>query len=248
MHTIIDVVDLLQLQETWVRLPIVVAFSRLAQRQSIASEGIAFSVEWLQTRLIELRGSFQQDFHRRGVPADPSKIPLSDLSDSYLHILYPDEESPAAARTRLFNAAYHRYVVERYRGEQDFTCELLRMLANLRTIETADCLNDHALPVEGSSFWIPLDLTDEIRALDSRYDETVPDTPATYVIADAFWEMLAKASDDEIAQAITAYAQLNATANTAQSRSCLVELVNIAQMWARSPSVVGLYYQVHTLS
>ncbi|MBZ0297621.1 MAG: hypothetical protein K8L99_34005 [Anaerolineae bacterium] len=244
MQTVIDVVDLLQLQETWVRLPIVVAFSRLSQRESIASEEMGFSVEWLQMRLMELRRSFRQDFHRKGVIMDPSKIALSDLSDSYIQVLYPDEESPDVARSHLFDAVYRRYVVERYQGEREYTCDLLRALAQLRPVETEDCLNDRALPEEGSSFWIPADLTDEIRSLDSRYDETEPNTPAAYVIADAFWEMLAKANEEEIEQVTIKYAQANVAVDAVECQRQLTGLVNIAQMWARSPSVVGLYYQV----
>lgn len=236
MQTVIDIVDMLQLQETWVRLPVVRAFGRLSQRESLVEGDMTFSSEWLQGRLYDLRRLAAQGWHRRGLLADPSTIPLGDLSDGFIRVLYPEIDSPAVARQRLFHAVYHRYVMRRYAGAPGMMGEALGTLVPLLSVQTPDCLNAEAAPQEGSSFWIPPDLTDEIRLLDSRHDISEPGTPAAYVIADAFWEMLVKVTTS----------QIDAAADCCEgdeARECLQHLVEIALLWSRSPSVVGLCYQ-----
>jgi hypothetical protein len=139
---------------------------------------------------------------------------------------------------------YNHFVVSQFQGEMEQTCGLLRALADVRSTESADYLNGANQPLEGSNFWIPVDLTDEIRSLDSRYQSDHADTPAAYVIAETFWPLLVKSTPEDIGAAVAHY--LGSTHRVYEER-CAAELrrlVELAQDWNRSSSVVGLYYQI----
>ncbi len=243
MKTVFDVVDLLQLQEMWVRRPILMAFSRLENRQTTFPCNLDLSVSWLQPRLAQLRHTTSWQMNKLEMVRDPGQVPMCDLSDSYLHVLYPDAESPMVARQTLFNAVYQHFIVSQCQINRELVQPLLAHLAEVRAMQPHECLNTQHLPLEGSDFWIPADMTDEIRALDERYDAVQPGTPATYVIADEFWDLLVKATPEEIESVSQKQTiqQLSASHDCAEKLNTLVEL---AITWNRSPSVVGLYYQI----
>lgn len=236
---ILDVVDLLQLQEIWSWRPIVVAFSRLERREPQPQVGtLRFELTELMPRLSRLRQSpdWQTAHHNQ----DPARLPLRDLSDTELNDLYP-EIAPDGLRQSLFLAAYQCFVVARHRGADQPTRALLRALADVRQLEADDHLDVYAFPRQGSPDWIPADITDEIRGLDSRYRGAEAGTPAAYVIADSFWSLLLKAEANELDSA----ARLaSSTTPVEVCRRQLASLLAVAQLWNRSPSVVGLCYQV----
>lgn len=229
MHLSLDVVDLLQLQEIWSWRPIVAAFSRLERREPAPIIGaVRFDLNELMPRLARLRHS--PDWQQTN---DPARVPIRDLSETDFGLLYPEVDA-AQARQALFCAAYHSFVIARCRGPVALTAALLRALAGARRLDADDYLDTNALPRQGSPDWIPADITDEIRVLDARYRVTEPGTPAAYVVADSFWPLLVKAEEADISAAVGA----------ADQRRLLAALVEAARTWNRSPSVVGLCYQI----
>jgi hypothetical protein len=248
MKTVFDVVDLLQLQEIWVRSPIAQAYARLERRQPMLPGPLDFRLMWLMPRLGQLRNSPAWQTNQMEKHSDPAQVPLCAMTDAYLEVLYPDEGSAAEIRRQLFLSAYNHFVVAQYQGETAQTCALLRALADTRSVDLGDCLNSVNEPLEGSNFWIPVDLTDEIRSLDSRYDSGSVDTPAAYVIAEPFWTLLVKASAQDIQEAITHYVRASDTARAdvlfVHAQQQLMQLIEVAHDWNRSSSVVGLYYQI----
>lgn len=235
MDAVFDVVDMLQLHEVWARRPIVVAVTRLAQRQSLRPTSIQFSLEHLRPRLSHLRNSAAWRQHHT---TDPAQRALVDLSDEQLSILYPDN-----TRHSVFKAVYDHYLIAHYRGELQRTRRLMEALAATITVDPAECFGERTLPAPGSNFWIPAELTDEVRALNARYRAEEPDTPAACVVAEDFWVLLHKAEPDTITSAVNRYCahtQNEPYADTVERLSALIEL---ARLWHRSPSVVGIYYQ-----
>ena len=205
MKTVFDVVDLLQLQEIWVRRPIAQAYARLERRQTVLPCPVEFQVKWLTPRLGQLRNSLVWRTNRLEKHTDPAQMPMCALTDAYLEILFSDTISPAQMRQRLFVSAYNHFVISQYQGEVLETRGLLYSLADARTVEPNDFLGVGNLPLEGSNFWIPVDLTDEIRGLDARYDSSKPDTPAAYVISEGFWPLLVKATPADVRAAVARY-------------------------------------------
>jgi hypothetical protein len=241
MQAVIDLVDLLQLQEIWVRLPITRAYSRLERRHTSLDCPLDFSLKGLMPRLGQLRHSAVWRTKPTPQPNDPAQLPICALTDDYLDVLYPAHESPEATRQNMFISAYNHFVMARYSGAVDQVCGLLRTLAEV--CAEAYCLTADDVPVEGSSFWIPVDLTDEIRALDERYDSAEAETPATYVVADDFWNFLVKAEAQDIQAAAAQYCTAHEGLCVADGVAQLTNLVTLARDWNRSSSVVGLYYQ-----
>ena len=241
MLAVFDIVDLLQLQEIWVRQPITRAYSRLERRQTALDCPIQFDLKALMPRLGILRNSSTWRLNKLETSKDPAQMPMCALVDGYLEVLFPDRVA-AQARQELFLSVYNHFVVSQYRGDHVQTCRLLKAMADVRAVEAGRCLSEENLPVEGSSYWIPVDLTDEIRSLDTRYQGAKPDTPAAFVVSDDFWLLLVKATEDEIETA--AQQDCFDPACVRQNRVQLQQLVRLAQDWNRSSSVVGLYYQV----
>jgi hypothetical protein len=244
MKTVFDVVDLLQLQEIWVRRPIVMAFARLEQHPVSLPCPQNFSIKWLTPRLALLRNSSSWQHNQLEHVTDPAQLPLCEFSDDYLNILYPESEAPAALRQSLFQSVYNHFVITRFQGELEQTRGLLGALATARSMTLYAPLTDDDLPLEGSSYWIPVDLVDEIRLLDTRYKADEIDTPATYVIADEFWPLLVKATPDDINNAVQRYNEGHSNGIAEDSARVLNKLADVARAWNRSPSVVGLYYQI----
>ena len=244
MKTVFDVVDLLQLQEIWVRRPIAQAYARLERRQTLLPCPVVFQVKWLTPRLGELRNSLAWRTNRLEKHTDPAQMPMCALTDAYIEVLFSDSISPAQTRQRLFVSAYNHYVISQYRGDVLQTCDLLRALAAARSVEPDDFLGPGSLPMEGSNFWIPVDLTDEIRALDARYDSSKPDTPAAYVVSEDFWPLLVKATPADVETAVAQFCEQTGYDGEADCESLLRRLIEVARDWNRSSSVVGLYYQV----
>lgn len=244
MQISLDVVDLLQLQEIWSKRPIVTAFTRLEPRSPRLPSRYDFAIEDLLPRLARLKRS-PVWLMRRSQPSDPARMPLCELSDELLTELYPEAESPRQQRQFLFTSAYARFVVAHYRDAITETTSALHTLACARQCRAADFLNHANWPEQGAEEWIPADITDEIRDLDGRYDPAQPGAPATFVIADDFWPLLTKAVPEDIEMA----AQLGCVEGEADCgealRRRLGSLVGLAHTWYRSPSVVGLCYQVH---
>src|SRR5690606_33570165 len=145
------------------RRPILMAFSRLENRETTFPCALDLSVSWLQPRLAQLRSTTRWQFNKLEMIRDPAQVPMSDLSETYLEILYPEAESPLAARQALFNAVYQHFIVTRCQISRDLAQTLLEQLAEVRAVQPEECLNPENLPLEGSNFWIPADLTDEIR-------------------------------------------------------------------------------------
>ncbi len=246
MQTIFDVVDLLQLHEIWVRHPIAQAYTRLERRQTTLPCPIEFRTKALMPRLGQLRNSAAWHTNRLEKRTDPAQIPLCALTDSYLEVLFPDAPSPDLLRRQLFISVYNHFVVTQYRGDLAQTCGLLHALAQVRKVDHREYLNAGNLPLEGSNFWIPVDLTDEIRALDTRYDGSQPDTPATYVVSEAFWTLLVKASSAHIQEAASLYCEDRGSACVDDCTLRLQALAELARDWNRSSSVVGLFYQIES--
>lgn len=244
MQAVFDVVDLLQLQEIWVRHPIIQAYARLERRQTLLPSPIEFRMKALIPRLGQLRNSAAWKTNRLEKRPDPAQIPLCALTDTYLEVLFPDAPSPGLLRRQLFVSVYNHFVVGQYRGEVAQTCGLLHALADTRRVDPRDCLSADDMPLEGSNFWIPVDLTDEIRALDTRYDSSKPDTPATYVVSEVFWPLLVKALPADLHHAAARYCADTGMACIEDGSTRLQRLVELARDWNRSSSVVGLYYQI----
>lgn len=236
MNLHLDVVDLLQLQEIWSWRPIVVAFSRLERREALPGS-LRFDLSELMPRLAQLRRS--PDWLH--ADDDPARLPIRAFSETDLNRLCPDAGADAARRA-LFYAAYERFVIARYRGRVGLTCRLLRALAGAQKLDANDYLDGDDLPHAGSPDWIPADITDEIRGLDARYMSDKPGTPAAYVIADSFWMLLVKAE----AADLEAAAERQDERPPADARRQLSGLVEVARAWNRSPSVVGLCYQIQS--
>lgn len=243
MQISLDVVDLLQLQEIWSKRPIVTAFTRLEPRLFRLPSQYAFNIEDLLPRLARLKRS-PVWLIRRSQPSDPARLPLCEFTDELLAELYPEATSPAQQRQLLFNSAYCRFVVACYRDTVADTASALQTLAQARRCQAADFLDRFNLPEQGAAEWIPADITDDIRSLDGRYEASEPGAPATFVVADDFWPLLTKAVPEDIEAA----AQLGCADNEADCndavRRRLEKLVEVANDWYRSPSVVGLCYQV----
>jgi hypothetical protein len=244
MQLTLDVVDLLQLQEIWSRRPVVTAFTRLEGRQMALPCAVDFNVDELLPRLARLKRSPIWRMNRANTTTDPARIPIGELSDDYLNELYPEADSGAAMRQSLFNAAYSRFVITYYRGDVGQTRDLFQAVARVRQIAPDACLDAGSLPRPGSPEWIPADITDEIRGLDERYDAAEPGLPATYVVGDQFWPLFVKATQEELDEsARLCCANDNLTAYD-PNRQALEILGQVAYAWNRSPSVVGLCYQV----
>lgn len=244
MQIILDVVDLLQLHEIWSRRPVVTAFTRLEGRETALPCEVDFNVDQLLPRLARLRHSPTWRMNKANVTNDPARIPLRDLSEDYLSELYPEVDSAAAMRQALFTSAYNRFVVAHFQADVELTRRNLQTLVDVRQVATEYCLSDDMLPPHGSPEWIPADITDEIRGLDERYVSSQPGLPATYVVADQFWTLLVKATAEELETA----GRLNCDADESEcleaNRQVLEILGRVAFAWNRSPSVVGLCYQV----
>ncbi len=244
MRISLDVVDLLQLQEIWSRRPIITAFTRLETRPTLRPITESFMVEDLIPRLSRLKRS-PAWLARRNSPtmSDPARIPLGDLSDDYLLELYPEVESPAAKRYSLFLSVYNCYLVAHYERSVMHTAAALQLLARVRHFEGGSVLDSAHLPAQGSPEWIPLNITDEIRSLDDRYDAAEPDAPATYVVAEEFWPLLLKAEPQDVDVATQLALESSGPDFCHALRDALNELTTLAHTWYRSPSVVGLAYQ-----
>lgn len=242
MQICLDVVDLLQLREIWSQRPIITAFTRLEPRASAHEDDVDFRIEDLMPRLSRLRRSSLWLARGGAANQDPARLPLSDFSEDHLGELYPEAESAKDQRKLLFHAAYQRFIVTQYRGDLAETRAVLGALAAARHMPAEEYLDRHRLPREGSPEWIPADITDDIRGLDARYNPSEPGTPAAYVVSDQFWTLLVKVAAEEIDRAI---AQIHHDGSSAETfRAALESLINVAYMWNRSPSVVGLCYQV----
>jgi hypothetical protein len=244
MKTVFDVVDLLQLQEVWVRQPIVQAYARLERRRTALPCFVEFDIQDLMPRLERLRRSPAWHTNRLEKHSDPSQMPLCALTDAYLEVLFPDSVSPSQIRRQLFLSVYNHFVVAQYSDDANRTCDLLTTLAEIRAVDPEECLGMDNLPLAGSTFWIPVDLTDEIRALDARYDSGRPDTPAAYVVAEPFWMFMAKVTPADVVAAATRYTAGSARPPIEEIAADLQRLVDVACDWNRISSVVGLCYQV----
>jgi hypothetical protein len=240
----LDIVDLLQLQEIWSRRPIITAFTRLESRPGVIPAAVNFSVDELIPRLTRLRYSSVWMAQAAKLSSDPARLPLSSFSDDVLGELYPEVDFPAAQRQSIFVSAYSRFVVAHYRASAEFTSAILQTLADVRALASADCLNAQALPLAGSSEWIPAEITDEIRALDERYLPEEPGLPSAYVIGDAFWELFVKITPEEIDKTVQQHCQALSADDSDSVHQALTTLAEVANLWQRSPSVVGLCYQV----
>lgn len=241
-----DVVDLLQVYEVWVRLPITKVVPRMEHRQTAYTPPFQFESAALTSGLSALRrsASWQRSPLARST-TDPGLLPFCQLSEDMLTTVFPDLESPLPLQQALFHCVYQHYLVDRYTGAVQETQQILQSLSAIRAINTDEFFRAEGEPKEGSDYWIPVDLTDEVRALDARYNSALANTPATYVVDESFWHLLLKADSNEIDATVWHYCQSNPLAQSA-SEDCarqLRQLVNVAHNWYRSPSVVGLYYQ-----
>lgn len=244
MQITFDVVDLLQLHEIWSRRPVVTAFTRLEGRQTTLPCAVDFNVDQLLPRLARLKRSPVWRMNQANISNDPGRVPMRDLSEDYLSELYPEANSAAVMRQSLFNSAYSRFVIAHYRADVELTRHALQTLARVRQVALENCFGDDMLPRPGSPEWIPADITDEIRGLDERYDSTEPGLPATYVISDQFWPLLVKASATELEEAERIGCTPDDTDCLEANRQALAIMAQVAFAWNRSPSVVGLCYQV----
>jgi hypothetical protein len=244
MVIILDIVDLLQLHELWERRPIITAFTRLEQRQTALVCAMDFNVDSLLSRLSRLKGSPEWRSNRANLTSDPARIPMGGLTEEYLSVLYPEAGSPALARQALFMSAYNHFVVIQYRGGEQQVRGLLHTLTLVKGITPGHFLEANHLPRAGTAEWIPAEITDEIRSLDTRYEASEPGTPAAYVVSEDFWTMLVKTGEADIEQTVNQFCQGEYTPAASVCRQQLTALVEVAQTWNRSPSVVGLCYQV----
>lgn len=243
MRICLDIVDLLQLREVWSMRPIVTAFTRLEPRPARWESDIDFRIDTLMPRLTRLKTTAAWRSNNPLPTSDPARVPLGRLSDDYLRELYPDTGSAAELRQRLFMAAYTRFVVADFRGNSVQLRALFQAIAAVRSAVSDDCLSRIGLPIEGAAEWIPAEITDEIRALDTRYRITEPGAPAAYVVAEPFWTLLVKATPQEIHQAIERCAPATPDEYNHLLQTCTA-LAEVAFAWSRSPSVVGLCYQI----
>ncbi len=241
MKMVFDVADLLQLQEIWVRLPIAQAYSRLERRQSLLPCPMDFNLKQLMPQIGRLRSSSAWRGNHLEKRSDPAQVPMCALTDAYLEVLFPEQSPPDRTRQQLFLSVYYHFVVAQYQGDLELTAALLSQLAKVRAVD--DCLDSEALPIAGSNYWIPIDLTDEIRSLDVRYDGDLPDTPATYVVADEFWPLLLKVNSDEVMTVAAQYCLESVSGCIDDCKQRLNQLGELAYNWNRTSSVVGLYYQ-----
>jgi hypothetical protein len=244
MLVALDIVDLLQLQEIWSKRPIITAFTRLEVRPSALQSNANFSIGELLPRLARLKQSSAWQIKNARVNTDPARVPLGEFSEDYFSEMYPEAPSPAEQRQSLFNSVYDRYIVAFYRGSAAQTGAALKTLAQVRSMEPSDHLGKDALPLQGSQEWIPFNITDEIRGLDRRYNPVEPGAPAAYVVADAFWQLLAKVTPAELEETIRVQCESNAREAAEVLRPLLNGLNEVAYTWHRSPSVVGLCYQI----
>ncbi|MEO8607404.1 MAG: hypothetical protein ABI690_05960 [Chloroflexota bacterium] len=240
----LDVVDILQLQEIWSRRPVVTAFTRLETRQTELPCAVDFNVDQLLPRLARLKHSPVWRVSKANLTNDPARIPMRDLSDEYLNELYPEADSAAAMRQKLFSSAYNRFVIAHYNAEVAQTCQLLHHLAHVRNFVPEQCLDTDMLPQQGSPEWIPADITDEVRNLDERYDQSKPGLPATYIIADRFWALFVKATAEELEESVRLACPGDDISCLEMGKQAMEALAQVAYAWNRSPSVVGLCYQV----
>ena len=245
MQIIFDVVDLLQLHEIWSLRPVVTAFTRLENRQTTLPGCVEFNVDELLPRLVRLKHSPLWRLNNKANPTkDPGRLSIRDLSDDHLRELYPESPSAVEVRQSWFRSAYSRFVVAHYHGDADETRRMFTALAHVRHIEPEQCLDADQFPLHGSPEWIPADITDEIRSLDERYDPAEIGLPAAYVIAESFWMLLVKASPSEIDKSAHLNCPPNDSTCAENYRVALNTLSEVAYAWNRSPSVVGLCYQV----
>ncbi|MBI1277234.1 MAG: hypothetical protein GC179_03805 [Anaerolineaceae bacterium] len=244
MQISLDVVDLLQLQEIWSRRPIVTAFTRLETRSALRPSPDTFKIEDLLPRLSRLKRS-PAWLSRRSAPTitDPARIPLGDLSDDYLLEMYPEAESAAVKRSTLFLSVYNCYLVAHYDQSVTYTAAALQLLARVRHLDSSSILDSENLPAQGSPEWIPLNITDEIRSLDDRYDAAEPGAPAAYVVAEDFWPLLLKAASEDFESAAKLAQESADTQFCDVLLQVLTDLSALAHTWYRSPSVVGLCYR-----
>jgi hypothetical protein len=242
MLLILDIVDLLQLDEIWSRRPVVTAFTRLEERPDYLNYQFNFQIEDLIPRLSRLKRSEVWRMSRRTPADDPARLPLGAITAEQLTELYPEADALQQRQT-LFQGVYSRYVLAHYRGGAQLTGDLLHALSDARYIDADTCLNQWGVPREGSAEWIPAGITDEVRALDCRYDATEPGLPAAFVVAEGFWNLFLKATPAEY-QAAAARLHPDDLTAQAESVALLAAVAEVATMWHRSPSVVGLCYQV----
>jgi hypothetical protein len=241
MQFCLDVVDLLQLREVWCKRPIVTAFTRLEPRPKRRESGVDFRIDSLMPRLMRLKMSSAWRTHNPLPTADPSRSPLSNLSDECLSELYPDAHEIPALRQHLFMGAYTRFVIADFRADPAQMRAFFKALAAVRSLDAQDHISGIGLPIEGAPEWIPAEITDEIRSLDTRYRLSEPGAPAAYVVAEPFWTMVVKAEPHHIDVAIE---RCVPQANASDFRQNYALLSEVAQAWSRSPSVVGLCYQM----
>ncbi len=239
MRLCLDVVDLLQLQEVWSRRPIVTAFTRLEPRPPRFTALYGFAYDDLAPRLYRLKHSALWQSQSARLHVDPARVALGDFNDDCFSEMYPEAESGAAQRHWLFRSAYNRFIVAGFCESLDLTLTALAALALARDLPSGECLGADSLPLAGMPDWIPASITDEIRSLDERYDPAQPGAPAAYVVGEEFWPLLIKATSQEV----DAAAERAGAGNRTAVRQTLQTLVNLAQTWYRSPSVVGLCYQ-----
>lgn len=244
MQLVLDVVDLLQLHEIWAKRPIITAFTRLESRPATVVSRGDFRIDDLLPRLARLKHSAVWRVKNNPPNSDPGRLPLSDFSEAYLSEMYPEADSISEQRQYLFNLVYDRFIITRYCASVEQVSVLLKTLAHVRNSDLSHYLGLDDLPLAGSPEWIPLTITDEIRSLDTRYDPVQAGTPATYVVADHFWPLLVKASAADIEEAIRLECPSNEGECIEETRRLLVGLSEVAYTWNRSPSVVGLCYQI----
>jgi hypothetical protein len=244
MQVALDVVDLLQLQEIWSKRPIVTAFTRLESRPPVMLPPVSFGLDELLPRLARLKQSSAWLLKNGRLNADPARVPMAEFSEDFINEMYPESPSAAERRQALFNAVYDRYIVACYRGSVHQTIAALQALGRARQLELDEHLGSDALPLPGSPEWIPFNITDEIRSLDKRYDPVQPGAPATYVVSDAFWPLLVKAAPADIEEVIRLQCASSLPECIESFRALLTALSEVAYMWNRSPSVVGLCYQL----
>ena len=194
-------------------------------------------------RLMRLKTSVLWRANNPTPGADPARRSMGSLTDEYLLELYPDSAEAVALRQQLFMGAYSRFVIARFRDNATRMCAFFKALATIRDAE--EHLTHYGLPIAGAEEWIPAEITDEIRSLDSRYSIHEPGTPAAYVVDEPFWVMVVKASAQDIDSAIDrCLPQSNSQSDADDLRAICASLSEVAQTWTRSPSVVGLCYQV----
>jgi hypothetical protein len=244
MQVALDVVDLLQLQEIWSRYPIITAFTRLEVRTPAILSPVRFNIEELMPRLARLKQSSAWQVKNALSHRDPARTPLAEFSEAHLIEMYPEAPSPTEQRQSLFNAVYNRYIVAYYRGSVEQTSTALRTLARVRAMIRDEQLGADGLPLQGSQEWIPFNITDEIRSLDKRYDPAEPGAPATYVVADSFWPLLVKVTSSDFEETIRVQCGSGEPDCASRVRRTLQVLSEVAHLWNRSPSVVGLCYQI----